>query len=341
MHIFVKGMPELGDRWNHRRWIAAVWSLGILASACVSGSAEPTAAQAPFTVPEAEETTETPPSEPKTPETTTPAQAYRWQVGDCVDLGRNGTEELPYAPYGTELLVNCTEPHTHEVYFTATLDGGPDAPYPEELGTRLFDVCLEEFAEFMGFPSSDSTLEVILYLPDADEWAAGERYHACVVYQTGATALYEELIGSTGDNPEVFVWRVDLGACYDQLDLQRLKVDEPVDCAGQHTFEMVGETIPAPDAAEYPGPARISELGQEACDALLEEYAAQPIDPELVMTFSIPLVLSEGEWDAGKRTLRCFAFAAAPDAGLLTVTGSLGDGTFEIVGTTDDEGITA
>ncbi len=53
--------------------------------------------------------------------------------------------------------MDCIEPHTHEVYFTATLSGGSDEPFPDDLNATLFDVCFVEFADT--FQTFDQTLK--------------------------------------------------------------------------------------------------------------------------------------------------------------------------------------
>jgi hypothetical protein len=343
MRATITANPERKRR--RRRWAVIVSALGLVLAACTSATDEsaqtlPEPSPTPTTeVPAPEPELEVP--EPEVPETTAPDEAYLWSVGDCVDLGIDAAAELPYAPYGTGLLRDCAEPHTHEVYFTATLPEAPDAPFPDDLNVRLFDVCFVEFAQVMGFPVSDSTLDVLLYLPDAEEWAAGERYHACVVYQRGTDVTYRQLTGSTADDPGSYVWRTETGSCYDVVDVLLLSVSDAVVCADEHGFEMIGEAALAPDDADYPGGEAIDRLAGDACDALLAEYAVQPLEDLPVLTLPLPTPFREGEWDTGQRTVRCFAFAATPDQGFLIVAGSLGEGTFEIVGPEVEEGIQA
>lgn len=335
-----------------RRWAVSVSALGLVIAACTSttdesGPTPPESSPIPSTeapVPEPEDQEPEPEGEvpePEVPETTAPDEAYLWSVGDCVDLGTDAAAELPYAPYGTGLLSDCAEPHTHEVYFTATLSDAPEAPFPDDLNVRLFDVCFVEFAELMGFPVSDSTLDVLLYLPDAEEWAAGERYHACVIHQRGTDVVYGQLTGSTADDPDLFLWLTSAGSCYDVVDLPLLPVSDVVVCAEEHGFELIGEAALAADDADYPGREAIDRLAADACDALLAEYAVQPLEDLPVLTFPLPTLFSEGEWDTGQRTVRCFAFAGTLDLGFLVVVGSLGDGTFEIIGAQVDEGVQA
>ncbi|MCH7844429.1 MAG: septum formation family protein [Acidobacteria bacterium] len=326
----MRGIISSSEKRRRRRWALTVSALGLVLAACTSASDEP-ASSLPEVIPSTTSTTEAQVPEPEVPETTAPDEGYLWSVGDCVDLGADAAAELPYAPYGTGLLLECAEPHTHEVYFTATLSGGSDAPFPDDLNDRLFDVCFVEFAEVMGFSSSNSTLNVLLYLPDAEEWAAGERYHACVVYQSGTDASYSELVGAVADDPGTYTWQVSAGSCYDVDNPQLLAVSTPVDCVEEHSIEMIGEAVLAPDDAIYPGTEAIDRDADEACDALLAEYAVQPLENLPVLTFPLPTPFSEGEWDTGQRTVRCFAFASTLDQGLLVVVGSLGEGTFEIV----------
>lgn len=321
-----------------RAIIGVAIALGLVLAACTSASDEPTSSL-PEVIPPKTSTTEAQVPEPAAPETTAPDEGYLWIVGDCVDIGNDAAAELPYAPYGTGLLMDCGEPHTHEVYFTATLSGGSDEPFPDDLNATLFDVCFVEFAELMGFSLSDSTLNVLLYLPDAEEWAAGERYHACVVYQSDTDATYAPLVGSAADDAGSYTWQVTAGSCYDMVNPQLLAVSDTVACAEEHRIEMIGEAVLAPDDADYPGTDDTDRDAGEACDALLAEYAVQPLEDLPVLTFPLPTPFNEGEWDTGQRTVRCFAFASTFDSGLLIVAGSLGDGTFEIIGVEPDRGV--
>ncbi len=338
---------------RRRRLAMLAAALGLVMVACTSTSEEPQpsvpevlpsltpSTEANEPEPEANESEpEADESEPEAVETTTvPDAGYLWSVGDCVDLGADAAAELPYAPYGEELLASCAAPHTHEVYFTATLSGGTNAPYPDDLNVELFDVCFVEFAELMGFSSSDSTLQVVLYWPDSEEWAAGERYHACVVYQPGTGLVYRPLVGSAANDPGDFRWEVSAGTCYGVVEVALLAASDTVSCTERHSLEMIGEAEPAPGEDDYPGREAMVGLAAEACDVRLTGYAAQTLDDLPVLTFPLPTLLTEGEWMAGARTVRCFAFAGSVEQGLLPGVGSLGEGTFVIVDV--DEGLPA
>ena len=322
---------------NRRRWTAIALATGLVLAACTSAE-EPPTSTLPATLPSLDPTTTTK-QVPEPAETTTPVEATRWNAGACVDLGANADEELPYAPYGAELLIDCGAPHTHEVYFMATLPEGQAAPYPENLNQRLFDECFVVFAELMGFPSVESTLDLVLYLPDEEEWTAGERYHGCVLYQAGTQLVYRPIIGLASDDPDDYRWEVAAGTCYTELDLTLLPLSDAVPCEDLHTLEMIGDAELTPPGGVYPGVEAAAELGGEACTALLAEYAAQDIEDLPLVTFPLPTLVTEGEWDAGARSVKCFVFAGGVEQGLLIATGSLGDGTFEIVDA--DEGLPA
>ena len=77
---------------------SATLVLALVASAC-SSAAQDTPTTIPFTLP--------------SPVTTTGQETegdYLWQVGDCLSFGVDATlVELPYAPYGSEPLVECSD----------------------------------------------------------------------------------------------------------------------------------------------------------------------------------------------------------------------------------------
>ncbi|HEY5579398.1 MAG TPA: septum formation family protein [Acidimicrobiia bacterium] len=324
------------------QWAPVVLGLVLTLAAC-SGSSEPSAPG--FTLPTGPGSTTSPDStnaDRPPPSTVTPDQGYLWQAGDCVELGRDASAQLPYAPYGRNLIVDCSAEHSHEIYFTSTLDGEDGAPYPPNLLTTLWDRCYSEFASLMGFRSSDSTLEPILYLPDEQEWDTGERYHACVLFQTAPGNEYVPLLGSVADDPENYRWELEEGSCLDG-GFTEIRVLEAVPCEQDHSFEFIGAAVhPAGAGEPFPGEDELAQFVQTECGRLLDEYAALPVDPELVGAAPHPIVFASSEWELGHRASRCFAFAATAEEGLLNVRGSLTEEDWEVLGPRDqEEGITA
>lgn len=270
------------------------------------------------------DTTTTAPAET----TTTTGAVTLWAVDTCLDLGSNATANLPYAPYGDELAVDCGGPHTHELYFVATLEEGPEAPFPANLNDRLWAGCYAAFTERMGYASTQSTLDLTLYLPDAEEWASGERYHGCVLHQPGTQIAYRPLVGSVFDHADDYRWVAEPGTCYAEVDLTVLLLAEAVPCDGLHTVETLGDV--EPDVASYPGESEYADLAAEACQNLLEASAAQDIDELPLIAFTWRVLVPEGEWDAGGRSVKCYVLAGSEEA-LLLMTGSVADGTLEVV----------
>jgi Septum formation len=271
--------------------------------------------------------------------TTTTAAPALWEAPTCLDLGTNADDELPYAPYGDEFIVDCGGPHTHEVYFVEALQDGPEAPFPAGLADRLWPGCYAVFTDRMGFPSSQSTLNLTLYLPDESEWAAGERYHGCVLDQPGTQVVYRPLVGSVFDHPDDYRWEVAVGSCFAEVDLTALVLAELVSCDAIHTIEATGEVELAPPEAEYPGRDELVALGDETCQKVMEEYAAQDLEDLSVIAFAYPVAVEQGEWEAGGHSVQCYVVGGTPEQGLLLMRGSLGEGTLEVL--VRDETVTA
>jgi hypothetical protein len=298
-----------------------VLSLAILAAACSGGgTASTTISEA--TLPETTDSQAT---------TTTEDGdlGYRWVTGDCVLI--DDLEDLPYEPYGSETVVDCSDPHAYEVYFTGTFPEERDTPFPEDLGDRVRGICATSFEEFIGLHLSESALDVIFYLPDRDEWSRGLRYHACVVF----TPTGDDVPSSRGtlrDTAE----RLDLspGRCVDGVAAKA----PTVDCATAHRGEVIGSfTHPGGAESRYPGFEGIRVAADTSCAALLGTYVADPRPGQVVAPFSTGSSLTEVEWDAGLRTVACVAVVIDSARTPLPVVGSLAiDGWWVLTG-----GITA
>jgi Septum formation len=118
------------------------------------------------TTSEAPSTTAT--SEP----TTTPGSGVRvfpdeLRVGDCFDDSGLGTPEI-----GDISRVECGAPHDAEVYALVTLPGEPDAPYPgdDEVADMSDQLCLDQFAPYVGVEYLDSRWALGYYTPVEASW---------------------------------------------------------------------------------------------------------------------------------------------------------------------------
>ena len=280
-------------------------------------------------------TTTTTTTLPTTTTTTPPVDdGYPWAVGDCFDFGPlDDVDLLPYAPYGDRHLVACAGEHTHEVYYAAGLEEGPDEPYPgPELGERVSETCATGFAEYVGLLRPESVLEVVLYLPDAEEWTAGERYVTCVLYRPGPVSTLADLEESMEGAAGRVAWPAEPGTCY-SATYASPRYAEPLDCESPHAYEVVGTVIhPAGPDEPFPDPADLAGFIDQACTEALVGYA----DDALARDVSSGVLPFEAtEWDLGQRSAPCLAFALDDAGRLLEVEGSF-SGRWREVGVIDD-----
>jgi Septum formation len=89
------------------------------------------------------------------------------RVGDCFDDSGHGTSEV-----GEITRLECGTPHDGEVYALATLPGEPDGPYPgdDETGRLSDELCLDQFAAYVGVEYLDSHWAVGYYTPSEESW---------------------------------------------------------------------------------------------------------------------------------------------------------------------------
>ncbi len=326
------------------RKTAGALALTLFAAACVgSGSATTTAptTSRPTATAASPVTTAPPTTVASTVPSGASGAAYRWEVGDCLAFSSiAGLDRLPYAPYGDDSVVGCGEPHTHEVYLATQLAEGVDDAFPgDELSTRVEQTCIEGFSSRVGISHRDSWYDLVFYLPDAEEWAAGERYLACVLYQTGPSGTIVELRGSVVGDPEEATWPVAAGDCLGGRSPEP-SYGGPVPCSGRHTHEVVADLVhPAGPGAPYPGGAEVDAYAATVCE---EEYVASGGDPAEPGVVVGARFVGRVDWEMGYRRLVCVAIVVSESGELLEGRGSLLDRTWEAAGVyREDELVTA
>jgi len=88
--------------------------------------------------------------------------AFEVQVGDCTSA------ELKEETVSVT-LVPCTEPHSHEAYFTVEY---PDGPYPGATAVEFFaeQQCVGAFADYVGVEVAQSRLYFTYLYPSVSTW---------------------------------------------------------------------------------------------------------------------------------------------------------------------------
>jgi hypothetical protein len=97
----------------------------------------------------------------------------------------------------TYFAVPCDEPHGAEAYFVGER-WEAEATFP---GVGLVQVqwsadCAEEYQAYAGIPVDQSGLDLTGWTQDAEGWAMGLRYIACIAYDPGGADLEGSLRGA-------------------------------------------------------------------------------------------------------------------------------------------------
>jgi hypothetical protein len=119
-------------------------------------------------------TTSEPPSTPTSSDSPTTNEAATalffpedLNVGDCFDDSAHGTLEV-----GEITPIDCVSPHDGEVFALVTLPGAPDTPYPgdDEITRQGDELCVAQFAPYVGIDYLDSQWEYGWFAPIEDSW---------------------------------------------------------------------------------------------------------------------------------------------------------------------------
>jgi hypothetical protein len=88
-------------------------------------------------------------------------------VGDCFNDTAHGTSEA-----GEISRVDCASSHDGEVYALPKLPGAPGAPYPgdEQIAKQGDQLCVDQFAPYVGIDYFDSQWDYAYYAPIEETW---------------------------------------------------------------------------------------------------------------------------------------------------------------------------
>ena len=227
------------------------------------------------------------------------AGVYAWETGDCLYSSPDDGAEMPYAPFGDDMVVPCDGPHSHYVLATTSFAddaGGVDADSYAALRAQ----CEETYEDHVGVPSHESVVDLIIYAPDEEEWARGDRYGACVIgrYLDGEPALVDDSYRGAGES--VHLERRP-GDCFGPEGA----TSPPVGCDQPHDYEYLG-TVELDGDDDYPS-SLAEPRARFACNTLLiERMAGSNTGEGRVDTYA--WIVPEHRWEQGERTVHCFAY---------------------------------
>lgn len=100
----------------------------------------------------------------------------QFTVGQCVNdpvVAEDGQQEV-----GTLPIVDCSEPHTGEVFFVQELSGDS---VPADVAAQADEVCAANFESFIGLPYEESSLYLTSLYPTSGSWEQGDRQIVCLI----------------------------------------------------------------------------------------------------------------------------------------------------------------
>lgn len=245
---------------------------------------------------------------------------YRWQVGDCLTVASR--DEMPLEPFGSGPVVNCDQPHVFEVVLAGDVDDGEEGPYPEDLAARTAETCAAAFHDYVGVHLSQTTLDVMVYLPNRTEWAGGLRYQACLIDDPGVGGDAPVDAGSLRGAGDRVLGTVAAGRCFED----RSVLGQPIACSEPHLAESIGRfTHPEADGAPWPGDEQIRLEANRGCAAVLGDYATAGGNPVPVQPVAFARPLSRVEWEDGLRSVGCAVLVFDSDRHHAEVVGSLSE----------------
>jgi len=197
-------------------------------------------------------------------------------------------------------LVACDEPHNIEVYISADLPGGGDAPY-QGLDAAL-EVCGSEFRTRTGVGLSLATVyERSVLRPSEETWADGERTVTCYVVYPELTTASLTAIDPVRSFGRVSVFGLAVGDCLTSFD-QEASWFEPVPCDQPHEAEVFVADL-QPETG-FPGDGELDARSNELCFGQpFETFVGRDYASSSV--FSIVSVPTTETWEQGDRTINC------------------------------------
>jgi hypothetical protein len=115
----------------------------------------------------------------------------QFTVGQCVNdpvVAEDGQQEV-----GTLPVVDCSEPHTGEVFFVEELTGDS---VPADVSAQADAICSENFEAFVGVSYEESSLYLTSLYPTFGSWEQGDRQIVCLIVDGEGASMTGSVKGS-------------------------------------------------------------------------------------------------------------------------------------------------
>ncbi|WP_253767993.1 septum formation family protein [Goodfellowiella coeruleoviolacea] len=237
-------------------------------------------------------------------------------AGDCLNWTR---------PDGSDMVrVSCDESHLFEVTGTADISAGygPDAKFPDQtLWQKIAqDACTDTSLSYLsGKFDPNGKFSVSSLKLSQERWRAGNRTLRCGLQSPGVTGKLLPVTGSARDDQsDVY----EPGTC---LGIDNGTVSDPVDCAQEHSWEIVGiiDLSPQFPTGDYPPNGRQDDVLYGLCETLTKDYTGGRDLKAAGLSFTWDN-RTEESWAAGSHRVNCKVGALLEDkSGLAPWTGSV------------------
>ncbi|MFF5989767.1 septum formation family protein [Prauserella flavalba] len=219
--------------------------------------------------------------------------------------------------------VGCAQEHLFEVAGVVDIS----AQYPKDARPPNADAwqtiaeqrCGQSVRDYLDKPLDPfGKLSLGVLRPDEQQWTQGERKLHCGIQWVSPGGELQPLKGKAKDENQSNVW--EPGTC---LALVNKTVGDPVDCAKEHSYEIVGLVNLANHFEAFPSADEQEKWLDTECNRIVGEYTggANLRDKGLILGWDLR---EKESWDAGSTLVNCKVGAKLEDnSGLAPVRGSV------------------
>ncbi|WP_106179364.1 septum formation family protein [Prauserella shujinwangii] len=242
-------------------------------------------------------------------------EAFQSPPGSCVTWTQAGAEDAR--------KVSCEKEHFFEVTGIVDLSDRfpPGAPRPtvDQWRELTEERCVEVAESYLDKPLDPlGKLTVGVLHPDDEQWADGDRKMRCGLQWAAPGGALQPLTAPAAEINQSNVWEV--GTC---LGLDGKTVGDPVDCAQEHSYEIIGLLDLKKKFPKFPSPDDQHAWLDKQCSAVADKYTGGKnlAKQGLILSWD---VREKPSWNAGSTLVNCKVAAKLKDnSGLAPVTGSV------------------